>query len=720
MATLQTIRSKGTALVLILGLALFAFIAEELVRALSSSQNASRQVIGEVYGDNVNYQEFNDLYDEYENAVKLTGNNKNLSEAQTTQLRDQVWNDFITRKIIEHEAKALGLTVTDAEVQNIINTGSSPLLRQTPFINEQTNMFDVNILKDFLARYEEIVNNPEYPENVKEAQTQYYNYWKFIEKQVRQEALMQKYQTLLSACMLSNPVSAKAAFEARNNESTALVAALPYTLVKDTDVETTDEEIKQKYDEMKKQYPDMFDMQQEARSIKYIVVPVRASEADKEALREELAEYAQALKDNENVANIVREARSVIAYNGMPVSRRTLPGDIAAQVDTLAPGTVTSPSINLAENTMNVVKFIGKVQMPDSVEYQVISVPGADEKAAKTADSILVALNAGTPIDTIAKQQNQAAAAQWITSAQVDNATLRDEDRKFVETLFSTPAGTNTKLDINDGKLIIRIINRRNFIDKYNVAIIKRAIDFSEKTHNDVWNKFSSFLAANPTQADIEANAEKEGYNVLTSEYITSNDHYVANIRSTTDALRWIFSSKVGAVSELYEAGNANDQLLVVMLTDIHKKGMRDIKDKNLNLILTQEVVKDKKAAQLMEKMQNAKSMADVAKIAGSVQDTISHITFAAPVFVQKIASSEPVLSGAVSAAKQGEFVNGVKGEGAVYAFSVLAKNKLEGKFDQKQEETRQAATYSRSLGGLMQTLARKAKIVDNRYKFYQ
>ncbi|MDE7166096.1 MAG: SurA N-terminal domain-containing protein [Bacteroidaceae bacterium] len=720
MATLQTIRSKGTALVLILGLALFAFIAEELVRALSSSQNASRQVIGEVYGDNVNYQEFNDLYDEYENAVKLTGNNKNLSEAQTTQLRDQVWNDFVSQKIIEHEAKALGLTVTDAEVQNIINTGSSPLLRQTPFINEQTNMFDVNILKDFLARYEEIVNNPDYPENVKEVQTQYYNYWKFIEKQVRQEALMQKYQTLLTACLLSNPVSAKAAFEARNNESTALVAALPYTLVKDTDVEPTDEEVKQKYDEMKKQYPDMFDMQQEARSIKYIVVPVRASEADKEALREELAEYAQALKDNENVANIVREARSVIAYNGMPVSRRALPGDIAALVDTLAPGTVTSPSINLAENTMNVVKFIGKVQMPDSVEYQVISVPGADEKAAKTADSILVALNAGTPIDTIAKQQNQAATAQWITSAQVDNATLRDEDRKFVETLFSTPAGTNTKLDINDGKLIIKIINRRNFIDKYNVAIIKRAIDFSEKTHNDVWNKFSSFLAANPTQADIEANAEKEGYNVLTSEYITSKDHYVANIRSTTDALRWIFSNKVGAVSELYEAGNANDQLLVVMLTDIHKKGMRDIKDKNLNLILTQEVVKDKKAAQLMEQMQNAKSMADVAKIAGSVQDTISHITFAAPVFVQKIASSEPALSGAVSAAKQGEFVNGVKGEGAVYAFSVLAKNKLEGKFDLKQEEAQQAATYSRSLGGLMQTLARKAKIVDNRYKFYQ
>lgn len=722
MATLQTIRNKGTLLILILGLALFAFIAEELVRALSSSRNASRQVIGEVYGENVNYQDFNDLVDEYENAVKLSNGNQNLTEAQSIQLHDQVWNDFVSQQIIEHEAKAVGLTVTDAELQNIINTGASPLLRQTPFVNQQTGQFDVNTLKQFLTNYEEIQGNPDYPEAQKEAMTNYYKYWKFVEKQVRQQALAQKYQSLLSACLLSNPASAKAAFEARNNETQVLLAAVPYTTVKDTDVEPTEKELKAKYDEMKKQYPDLFDMQQEARDIKYIVVPVTASKADEEALRQEMTEYAQMLETSENIANVVRESRSLISYNGLPVSKKSLPNDVASQLDSLAPGALVGPTVNVAENTMNVVKYIAKVQQPDSVEYRLITVQGIDEKAKKTADSIYTALQAGAPIDTIAKQQSQAAEAQWITSAQVGNNTLREDDKKFIETLFSTPTGTYKKLEVAGGTFIIKVTDRRNSIDKYDVAIIKRNIEFSNDTHSEIWNKFSSFLAANPKQADIEANAEKEGYSVQTAQYITSNDHYIANVRGTTDALRWTFKSgtKVGDVSELYEAGNANDQFLVVMLTAIHKKGMRDINDENLHQILTEEVVKDKKAAQIIEKMQSAKSVAEVAKMGGAVQDTVSHITFAAPVFVQKVASSEPVLSGATTAAKQGQFVNGIKGEGAVYAFQVLAKNKLEGKFDQKQEEPQQAATYSRNLNGLMQTLARKAKIVDNRYMFYQ
>lgn len=720
MATLQTIRSKGTILIIILGLALFAFIAEELVRALSSSRNANRQVIGQVYGKNVNYQDFNDLCDEYENAVRLSNGNQNLTEQQTIQVRDQAWNDFVSQQIIEHEAKALGLTVTDAEVQNIINTGQSQLLRQTPFVNQQTGQFDANLLKQFLSNYDEIQNNPEYPEAQKESMTQYYKYWKFVEKQIKQEALSQKYQTLLSNCLISNPASAKAAFEARNNEASVLLAALPYTTVKDTDVEPTEAELKAKYDEMLKQYPDLFDMQQEARDIKYIVVPVTASAADEAELEKELTEYAQALDSAENVANTIRESRSSVSYNGLPVSRKSLPSDIAARLDSLTPGALVGPTKNVAENTMNVIKYYARVQQPDSVEYRLISVTGTDDKAKKSADSIFAALQAGAPIDTIAKRYNQAAEAQWVTSAQVDRSMLRDDDKKFVQTLFSAPAGSVQKLDITGGALIVKVTDRRNIIDKYDVAVIKRPIDFSEETHNQIWNKFSSFLSANPKAEDIEANASKEGYTVQTAQYVGSGDHYVAGVRGTTDALRWVFKSKVGQVSELYEAGNANDQLLVVILTGIHKKGQRDFKDENLQNILREEVLKDKKAAQLIEKIQGMKSVAEVAKLPGAVQDTVQHITFAAPVFVQKVASTEPVLSGVVSAAQKGQFLTGIRGEGAVYALQVLDKQKLQGKFDPKTEQTQQATTLMRGMQGLMQTLARKAKIEDNRYKFYQ
>jgi len=721
MAAIQKIRSYGVVLICIVGIALFAFIAEELVRAISTTRNVGRQVIGEVYGESVNYQEFNDLYSEYENAVKMSNGGQNLTDVQATQLRDQVWNALISQKVIEHEASALGLQVTDAEVKSLISTGSSPVLGQTPFVNQQTGAFDANMLKQFLSNYEEIMGNPDYPETQKESMEQLMKYWKFIEKQVRHQALNQKYQALLSGCMIGNPASAKAAFEARQTESTVLLAAVPYTSIKDTEVQPSEEELKAKYNEMKQQLPGVFEMPQETRDIKYIAVPIKASKADEEALNKELAEYGQQMEDENLIANTVRESRSQVTYNGLSVSKKSLPSDIATQIDSMAPGTQKGPYLNQMDNTLNLIKYISKTQLPDSVEFRRIDIAGTDEKAAKSADSILTALTAGAPMDSVAKRYNQAATAQWLTSAQVDKAQLNEENRDFINTLLTMPAGSYKKIDATGGKIILQVTDRRNMIDKYNVAVIKRSIDFSEETHNNVWNKFSSFLAANPSQADIEANASKNGYTVQESQYVSASDHYIANIHSTTDALRWVFDkAKKGEVSELYECGNNNDELLVVMVNDIHPKGTRDMNEPNLKTMLEQEVIKDKKAAMLLDKTKGAKSLAEVAKQQGAVQDTVSHITFAAPVFVQKVASSEPALSGAVAAAKKGDFVTGVRGEAAVYAFQVLEQKKNDGKYDQKKEIEQLSSTYMRNLNGLMGALVKEAKIEDNRYKFYQ
>ncbi|MCD7721348.1 MAG: SurA N-terminal domain-containing protein [Prevotellaceae bacterium] len=722
MAAIQKIRSYGVVLIVVVGLALFAFIAEELVRAISTTRNIGRQVIGEIYGKSVNYQEFNALYEEYENAVKMGNGGQNLTEAQSIQLHDQVWNDLVSQRIIEHEAKALGIEVSDEEVQYIINTGSSPLLNNTPFVNQQTGLFDANLLKQFLSNYDEVMSGSDYPEAQKESFEQLMKYWQFIEKQVRQQALVGKYQTLLSGCLLSNPVSAQAAFDARNNVSTVLLASVPYTSIKDTDVQPSEAEIKAKYEEMSKQYPDMFNMMQEARDIKYIAVPIEASKADEEALDKELREYAQMLEDGSSTAStVVRESRSSVSYNTFPVSKSSLPADVANIVDSLEAGSIYGPYPNASDHTLNLVQLISKTQMPDSVSFRRLQVAGTDDKAKQTVDSIMTVLQAGVPIDSVAKSLNQSAEEQWFTSAMVDGAQLNEENLSYVNTVFNSPAGSIERLDVTGGTLILLITDRRNIIDKYDVAVVKRAIEFSDDTHNDVWNKFSSFLAANTTQADIEANASQNGYTVRETQYLTAGSHHIANISGTTDALRWTFDkAKKGDISELYECGSNNNELLVVMLTDIHKKGMRSIDDANLRSVLEQEVIKDKKAEQLLQQTQGAKSLAEVMKVQGAVQDTVSNITFAAPVFVMQIASSEPALSGAVTAAKKGDFVTGVRGENAVYAFQVTDRRQNPAKLDLQQEQSQQASTYARNLNGLMSTLVRGAKIVDNRYKFYQ
>lgn len=717
MAALQKIRNRGKILIAIVGLALFAFIAEEFVRSLSYTQSESRQRIGKIYGEKINVQEFNALVEEYTDVVKFTQGVNTLTDDQLSMMRDQVWQTLVNQKLIEHECDELGLTVTDAELQDIISNGRNQMLSQTPFRTQQ-GAFDYNALKQFLSQYDEVINNVEIPAETKEQYNQMFNYWKFIEKSIRQQTLVQKYQSLLGGTLISNPVAAKAAFDGRINESEILMAALPYTSIKDADITVEDSELKAKYEEMK----ELFKNTQEARDIKYIDIAVAASQEDIAALNQEMQGYAQALEEGADPAKTVREAGSQISYSVLPVSKNVLPRDIAAALDSMSEGSQKGPFYTSTDNTVNIVRLISKVSRPDSVELRQIGVPGVDMAAAKkTADSIMTALNAGENFDTIAKKYNQPAAKNWLTSAQFEGQAIDENNRLFLETVTTAPVGVYNKIELEgQGVVIAQVTDRRNIVDKFNVAIIKRAQDFSKDTYGKAYNDFSSFLAGNNTAEAIEAEAQKAGYTVLSRQGISSAEHTVANVHSTRETMRWIFNedTKVGDVSPLYECGD-NDHLLVCVLTGIHKKGYLAWDDEQVKAFLTTEVLKDKKAAQLQEKMANAKSIADVEKISGVVTDTVNHISFTNNAFISKVGSSEPVLSGAVSNAKKGDFKAGIKGKAAVYAFQVLNQSKGEAKYDQQKEEMQQAQYNTRALGNFISELFEKAEIVDNRYIFY-
>ena len=206
MATLQKIRSKGALLLIVVGLALFAFIAEEAVRSLSSSQNESRQRIGKVYGKTINIQEFNDMVDEYVNVVKFSSGQDNLTEQQMQQIRDEVWDTFVQTQLLEHEAEELGLQVTDAEMQDIITTGQNPMLRQTPFVNQQTGTFDVQTLQKFLTDYKAMQAQPNQPAEAVNYYRQLYAYWQFVERNIRNQVLAQKFNALLGHAFIANNV----------------------------------------------------------------------------------------------------------------------------------------------------------------------------------------------------------------------------------------------------------------------------------------------------------------------------------------------------------------------------------------------------------------------------------------------------------------------------------------------------------------------------------
>ena len=287
MAALGTIRKRGVILVCIISFGLFAFIAEEGFRSCDSAKNNERQQIGEVLGEKISVQEFQKLLDEYTEVIKMQQGQENLPEAQMNQIKDMVWNTYVQNQIVAKEASKLGLTVTDAELQDILKTGTNPMLQQTPFVNQQTGRFDAASLQKFLADYKAQKANPSANAQMMEQYDKIFKYWSFIEKTLRQQTLAQKYQSLLAHCFLSNPVEAKMAFKEENEESQIQLAAFPYSDIQDDKVKVEESDLKAKYDELKAR----FKQPVESRDIKFVDVEVSASQNDRVALNKEFASF---------------------------------------------------------------------------------------------------------------------------------------------------------------------------------------------------------------------------------------------------------------------------------------------------------------------------------------------------------------------------------------------------------------------------------------------
>ena len=714
MAAIGKIRSWGPVLATVIGLALFAFIAEEMFRSCEATGNERRQQVGEVLGKKISVQEFQSLVDEYQDVIKMTQGRDNLSEEELNQVKDQVWQQFVNNTILEQEAKKLGLTVTDEEIQNVLKAGTNPMLAQTPFVNQQTGRFDVAQLTKFLSDYKKAQQTTGAGEMVEQYQ-RIYNYWKFFEKNLRNQLLTSKYQSLLAQCLLSNPVSAKMAFNAQNEETDVELAVLPYSAIKDGDIQVSDADLKAKYDEQK----EMFKQYVESRDIKFVDFQVLASAADRAALMKTMQQAQQNFQAGQAPVEVVRKAQSQLAYTGIAVQRTSLPTDIAAKIDSMQVGQVSAPFETKFDNTLNVVKYIAKVQLPDSVEYRQIQVGGQSiEEAHQRGDSIFKALQGGADFEALAKKYGQKGEKQWLTSAMYERAQSIDADTKnYLNTLTTLGAGESRNLEMAQGNLIVQVTSRRAMVDKYDVAVVKHTIDFSKDTYSQAYNKFSQYVSENKTLEQLEANAKKFGYSVQERKDIYNSEHTVAGLRSTRDAMKWIFDAKAGDVSPLYECGN-NDHLLVLALTKVHPEGYRDLSD--VEDMVKQEVIRDKKFEKAAAQLAGVKSIAD-AKAKGATIDSVRQITFSAPVFVQAAGASEPALSGAVAAAKQGQFSAApVKGNGGAYLFQVVSKKQREGaKYDEKQVAATQRQQQLQAASRFMNELYLKSEVKDNRYLFF-
>lgn len=712
MATLQKIRSKGPLLVIVIGLALFAFIAGDAWKVLQPHQG--KQDVGEVNGEVLSAQDYQKMVDELSEVIKLTNGLNSLTEDQLNNVKDQVWQSYVNNKLIAEQAEKLGLKVTDAEIQSIIDQGTHPLLMQTPFRNPQTGMFDKDMLKKFLVDYANL-NASQMPAQYVEYYQKMGAFWQFVEKTLAQSTLAEKYQNLVTKSLISNPVAAEDAFNSRTEQSDLLLAGVPYSSINDSTVQVSDSEIKDRYNEKKEQFKQLV----ETRDIRYIDVKVVPSDADRKAVEKEVTEYSNQLASTTaDFGTFVRSTGSSVNYSDVPVSKSVFPADVASRLDSTNVNEVYGPYYNQTDDSFNAFKLLAKVSSPDSIQFRQIQVYADTEEKTKTlADSIYNALKGGADFAAVAKIYGQTGEATWVNAQSWEGSELDADNSKFINTLLNQPVNELANLNMGQANLILQVMNKKSMQTKYKVAVVKREVEFSKETYNAAYNKFSQFVAQNTTIDSMVKNAEESGYTLMPRTDLSSAEHYVGGVRSTREALKWIFAAKPGEVSPLYECGE-NDHLMVVALDKIHEAGYRDIN--SVAEMLRAEIRRDKKAEKIMEEMKKYNSIAQVKGMKDAVSDSVKHVTFSAPAYISVTRSSEPVI-GAVAAKTAANKVSApIKGNGGVYMIQVYAKEKGSEKFDAKQEETT-LTNMAVSIAGnqLINDLYQKAKVADQRYLFF-
>ncbi len=703
MATLQKLRNAGPLLVIIVGLALLAFVAGDALRIFQSPQGS--QSVGSINGKEITALEFQEVYEKYANAYKIMTNNAPQSEEQVNSLKDQVWNSYVYNTIIKEEADKIGLTVSDKEIVEITKEGTHPILRQFPiFFDQQQNKFDIDALNQFLVEYDNNKDNVQYVQQLQPL----YDVWKFIENELRQSLLAEKYNALVSNSFISNPVVAQNVYNTNNVTYDVELKAYPYSAIADSTIKVDEADIKKVYEEQKELYKN----NNETRSIKYVSYHITPSKKDRDALREEMDSYADTLRaGSTEYASIARLSNSEFPYSSIAWAKDVYPEEVQLRLDSLKEGEVSTTIYNQSDDSYTVIKFMGKTIVADSILCRILPV------RKEITDSLLTELKNGADFKAMSEKYNKTVNDSiWYTSDMYERMPLTGDDEVFASAIINGKKGEYSYFELTNNNVIFQVIDTKKPETKYNALVIRRTSEFGKETYDEAYNKFSQFVASCKTIEDLEKNAEEYGYNVMPTGNLLNSSHNIANIADTRDAIRWLFNeAQLNEVSPLYECGN-NDNLLVLALTGVNEKGYMPLESRRF--LFERKARDEEKANKIIEEIKG-KNFDELANIANIKADNVKRISFDAPARINITSASEPAINAAVTKLQVGEVSAPIKGNRAVYVIKLTAKNNKPGEFNATSQQEELKAQALRSAGNFYRDLYEKANVTDNRYLFF-
>lgn len=716
MATLQRIRNHSVLLLLIVGLAMAAFIVGDLLTSSSSILQSSRDKVVTINGKKVTYEEFETARNSMAELQKTLFGQSDVSSEATQRISQQVYNDFVTSMLMAEVSEETGLSVTDAEFNELTQGDHlSPILRQI-FTNPSNGQYMAEAVNFWINL---VINNSfeEEAERYRQAGSALPEWatksnWMVLENQIKQSRLVEKYNGLLAVAVSPNKLEAENEFAGNNTECTFAFAKQSIYTVSDSLIKVNSSDITKRYNATKYNYK-----QDEMRNISYIAVPLRPSDADFAAALEELESIQDEFSNNEDIEDLVNSGSSV-PYVDAYVAVRDLDADMQAFIQQNDANAVMAPS---KEGTVySMMRIMGKKTASDSLNVSVIVV--SNKAKADSIEQVLNAPHANFAEVATATCENPQLAAKggefgWINEI----VALQAFGKEATEQLFSAKVGKMIRTEISGmggtTYLLAKVNEATAPVAKAKVAIYALDVTPSSTTRREEYGKLNNFLTANKNIKAMQDSAANAGYRMLNTP-LASTSYSIGNVNDARQAVRFAFQNKVGEISEIFEC---DDNLLVIAVTGITEAGYRTPKDsiiyKGLENLLKAEAKSEKLAADL--KATADKSLAGYATAMNSKIDTAKHVNFNLASRILGLGFEPEVIAAALNA-EPNTVVGPIAGKTNAVVLTLVEKQDKGLTYDE--EATKQAIASNQSyfaIRNAINILAKYADIEDNRISFY-
>ena len=719
MATLERIRQRSGLLIIIIGLAMAAFILTDLLGSGNSIFRGDATVVGKINGRNIQVQDFSQRMDTYEKAVRAQSQGQqNLTRKQVA---DGAWNELLQEEIMGEQYEEMGFAVSSAELYDRLK--SNPNVQSAQAFKDQVNgQFSEALFQQYLTNLRDQSGSDQ---RAAEAYVQ----WLEFEEGTEKAALSQKYITAVQKGLYMPLKMTEMEYERNNASITAKFLAMEYSTVSDSAVQVTDADYQAYYKEHKEDYKT-----EDTRSIEFVNFRVDPSQADREAVTEELSGYlkvevngtdtiesfATTQKDSLYAAN-----RSDFPVAGMYYRQDDLPAGIDSTIFDHNKGYVVGPYES--GNYYKLTRVSDFKNLPDSVSARHIlisfnngqnNVERSYQEAQKLSDSLLTLVKKDSTQFTALAREYSDDPGSKIKGGSLGWFNDRAMVRPFSEFCFHNDEGEIGKVVSQFGFHIIQIMDQKGSSRAVKLINISRELAPSERTYDDIYNEASAFAAEVNGVESFSKIAEEKGYSPRPITRLKAFDESIPGLGPNREIVKWAHDEET-KVGDIQLFNNNNSSFVVVIVTDKQEEGYASLE--SIKEDIKPVVIRRKKAEQFKEKINKARGEGkDIAAIGSElglqVKDQVTNFNGSAISGYGR----EPKVIGVMCALEPNKVSEPIEGERGVYVVQVVNRTEASELPDYTSQQNQQNSQVRSSVPGAMfNSLKEGAKIKDRRAKFY-